>query len=652
MWLGSATLALTLFLKADPFVPAPDPRPAQRRPAGILTEGVPALPDALVRALRPYRGLPAAAFGGWLGGRREVVVRAGAEPSGQVFSLVTPKGLPTQLTRVRGRLLGVEPRPERDQLALLYDRGGDESVQIALFAIPTNRMIRLTPADSRNHSLRWSRDGRELAYASNARTGASDDLIIVRPTRPDEPAQRIEGFDGLSTIEDWGPDDRRLLVVNTDPQRGMRLLQVQTDDGAVETLLPSRVALGVDSPDRPRWMPDGRSIVLMLYDGGDFRRLASWDLEAQQLTILGPTPEADVEAFALSSDGRLIASTFHNEGYSRLRILDAETGRVLDTPDLPKGQISDLAFRPDSTELGFTLETPTEPAAVYSYVVSSRALERWTLGDPNGPDRRQPEPPQSFRYTSFDGRRIPAHIYRPDPHRFSGPRPVLIELHGGPQAQARPRYLGADAFVVSELGMAMIVPNVRGSTGYGRSYMSLDDRDRRQDAVKDVGALLDWVEDQPDLDADRVVLKGGSYGGYLVLAGLAAYGDRVRAGIDIAGIANFETFLENQPPVRRELLRFEFGDPERPEGRSFLRDLSPIRQAERIRSPLLVVHGMNDPRVPLDEARQIVEALRANDVPVWFVMARDEGHGFSKGANREYLRYVEALFLIERLRGD
>jgi dipeptidyl aminopeptidase/acylaminoacyl peptidase len=277
-------------------------------------------------------------------------------------------------------------------------------------------------------------------------------------------------------------------------------------------------------------------------------------------------------------------------------------------------------------------------------------LVRWTLGVPGGSTFTPPAPPDRFRFESFDGRQIPAFIYRPDPARFPGPRPVLIDLHGGPQAQARPSFLGPESYLMTELGLALIVPNVRGSSGYGLSYLRLDDGERREDAVRDVGALLDWIATQSDLDADRVAVRGGSYGGYLVLASLSRFGDRIAAGIDVAGISDFQSFMSDQPPLRLDLLRLEFGDERDPRVRSFFRDISPLRRADQISTPLLVVQGQNDPRVPVAEARQIVDAVRGNGVPVWYVLAQNEGHGFSRGENLEYLRAVEARFLIEHLR--
>jgi dipeptidyl aminopeptidase/acylaminoacyl peptidase len=275
---------------------------------------------------------------------------------------------------------------------------------------------------------------------------------------------------------------------------------------------------------------------------------------------------------------------------------------------------------------------------------------RWTRSLPGSTGVRIPDPPERFRYPSFDGREIPAFVYRPDPRRFPGPRPVLIDLHGGPQAQARPSFLGPDAYIVTELGMALIVPNVRGSSGYGISYLQLDDREHREDAVRDVGALLDWIARQPEYDPNRLVLRGGSYGGYLVLASLARFGDRITAGINLAGISDFETFMADQPPLRLDLLRLEFGDERDPNTQEFFQTISPLRRAEQITSPLLVVQGRNDPRVPVAEARQIVDAVRGNGVPVWYVLAENEGHGYSRAENLEFLRAVEATFLVEHLR--
>ncbi|RUL87720.1 S9 family peptidase [Tautonia sociabilis] len=620
-------------------------------PPAIETQGVPTIPRELERALASYRTVPGYGFGGWLGGRRELLIRAGAVPAGQVFSVVTPGAPPHQLTNIAGRVLGLQARPGRNQFALLYDEGGNEAVQIALVDTSSGRVSRLSDGRSRNGSPRWSPDGRLLAFASDARDAKDFDLYLIDPDGEAGAAPRLLArLQGLATVEDWSPDGSRIAVLEVDVTQGIRVLSVDVATGESRVLLPGPNWRGMHSPADPRFTPDGEAMILSLYDGGEFRRLARLDLDSRAVSILTAEAAADVESFALSDDGAMIAVTVHDDGYSSLRILDAETGRELGRPAIPEGQITDLTFRPGSTEVAFNLETPVEPSQVYSLIIPSGVLVRWTRGVPPGSGFEPPRPPDRFRFESFDGRSIPAFVYRPDPERFPGPRPVLIDLHGGPQAQARPSFLGPEAYLVTELGLALVVPNVRGSSGYGLSYLRLDDRDRREDAVRDVGALLDWVAEQPDLDADRVAVRGGSYGGYLVLAALSRFGDRIAAGIDIAGISDFGTFMSDQPALRLDLLRLEFGDERDPGTRLLFEEISPLRRADRIVSPLLVVQGRNDPRVPEAEARQIVDAVRGNGVPVWYVLARNEGHGFSRVENLEYLRAVEARFLIEHLR--
>ncbi|WP_152049769.1 S9 family peptidase [Tautonia marina] len=619
-------------------------------PPAISTEGVPPISKALERSLAPYRTVPGFGFGGWLGDRRELLIRAGAAPSGQVFSVVTPGAAPRQLSRLSARLLGVEPRPGRNQFVLLYDTEGNESVQLALSDTRTGLRGRLTDGHSHHADPRWSRDGQTLALTSDARNGRDFDVYLIRPDDPDPSPSLLAKAEGLVTVEDWSPDDRALLVVEVNAGQNVRVRTIDVETGASTVLVPGPGTSGVHSPASPRWSADGQSIFLTLYDGGEFRRLARLDLASNRLTILSNTIETDVESFAVADDGKTLAVTVHDDGYSSLRILDAESGRELSRPDLPGGQIDSLSFRPGSTEVAFNLETTREPSQVYSVIVPTGVVVRWTRSLPGSTGVRLPDPPERIRYPSFDGREIPAFVYHPDPRRFPGPRPVLIDLHGGPQAQARPSFLGPDAYIVTELGIALVVPNVRGSSGYGISYLQLDDRDHREDAVRDVGALLDWIARQPEYDPNRLIVRGGSYGGYLVLASLARFGDQITAGINLAGISDFETFMADQPALRLELLRLEFGDERDPNTQTFFRTISPLRRADQITSPLLVVQGRNDPRVPVAEARQIVDAVRRNGVPVWYVLAENEGHGYSRAENLEYLRAVEATFLVEHLR--
>ncbi|CAN5859930.1 S9 family peptidase [soil metagenome] len=620
-------------------------------PSGIETEGVPSIPRALVRTFDDYRVIPGYTFAGWFGGRREMLVAAGDERTAQVFSVVNPGAVPQQQTRGGDRVMGIYPRPGRNQFAFAYDRGGDESAQLALFDTPTRRSTRLTDGQGRHFGPVWSADGLRLAYVADNGQSSEQDLHVLDLSGSVAAPKRVVTLPGLTTITDWSPEGDRLAVINIDPRRGTRALIIEIENGQEEILFPSQEHPAVDNVAGLRFSRDGQALFFTLYNGSEFRRLGRFNPRAGELTVFTAKIAWDVEEFDLCDDGRTLAATINQDGVSRLRMFDTETGEERTVPALPEGLIFGLQFRPGARELGFNLSTAQEPPHAFSYLLTNRTMVRWTRGQPGGPRFGKAAEPERFRFRSFDGREIPAWIYRPEPGRFPDPRPVLVDFHGGPQAQARAGFLGPENYFINELGVVLIRPNVRGSSGYGRSFLTLDDGLRRVGVLRDIGALLDWIAEQDDLDASRVAVSGSSYGGFLVLAALVRYGDRIRAGINIAGISSFETFLnEQKDPLRLDLLRLEFGDERDPDTLAFLRSISPLEHAERIDTPLLVAQGANDPRVPVEQARQIVNAVHANGVPVWYVLASDEGHGYANRSNREYLYYVQIFFLFHYMK--
>jgi dipeptidyl aminopeptidase/acylaminoacyl peptidase len=276
-------------------------------------------------------------------------------------------------------------------------------------------------------------------------------------------------------------------------------------------------------------------------------------------------------------------------------------------------------------------------------------VTRWTESETGGLDASKFSEPEPVKFTSFDGRTISAFVYRPDATKFPGPRPVLINIHGGPEGQSRPDFLGRSNYYLNELGCTLVFPTVRGSSGYGKTFLTLDNGVKREDSVRDIGALLDWIGMQPGLDAKRVAVMGGSYGGYMVLACLTHFSDRLRCGIDVVGISNFVTFLKNTQDYRRDLRRVEYGDERDPAMAEFLAKISPLNSVAKIASPLLVVQGKNDPRVPVTEAEQMVKALRNRGSTCWYLMATDEGHGFGKKKNADFQFLAQILFLREYL---
>jgi dipeptidyl aminopeptidase/acylaminoacyl peptidase len=392
---------------------------------------------------------------------------------------------------------------------------------------------------------------------------------------------------------------------------------------------------------------DGRGLFLASDSEGEFRRAAYLDLASGRLQPFGPA-QWDVEELALSPDGRTLAIVSNEAGIGVLRLFEADTRRELARPRVPIGTLRGVQWHPDSAVLGFTLDSAQSPGDVYVLELASGNVSRWTESKVAGLDAATFRNAQAISWKSFDGRAITGFLVRP-PERFAGRRPVLIQIHGGPEAQARPGFIGRWNYYVNELGLALIEPNVRGSLGFGKTFVSLDNGMQREDSVRDIGALLDWIAAQPDLDPRRVVVAGGSYGGYMSLAVATHYPDRIAGTIDVVGIANFVTFLERTESYRRDLRRVEYGDERDPAMRAFLERISPVNNAAKIRKPLLVAHGRNDPRVPYTEAEQIVQTARRNGTPVWYLLAANEGHGFARKENADFYFYSTILFLQQTL---
>jgi dipeptidyl aminopeptidase/acylaminoacyl peptidase len=382
-------------------------------------------------------------------------------------------------------------------------------------------------------------------------------------------------------------------------------------------------------------------------EGSEFSRLARFDLASGEKTLITGDIEWDIESFDLSPDGRTLAITVNQDGMSRLIFRRTSGGRDLEAPELPTGVLAGGAFSPDSERFAFTLTRATSPADVYVWDLDSEGLTQWTDSEIGGLDKSKLTDATLIRYPSFDGRQIAAFMYKP---AGPGPHPVVIRHNGGPSAQFRPVFSAENQAWANELGIAVIGPNIRGSTGYGKTFTDLDNGMKREDALKDIGALLDWIATQPDLDAKRVAVYGASYGGYIAYGSLIEYGDRIAGAISNVGISDFNTFLLNTAEYRRDLRRVEYGDERVPEMRAFMERISSVRNASRITKPMFVIQGANDPRVPASQAEEMLAAVEKNGAEPWYMLGKDEGHGFAKKVNRDAAIEASALFL-ERILG-
>jgi dipeptidyl aminopeptidase/acylaminoacyl peptidase len=641
------TVAGLLLLLGSPLAAAEAAAEAEAIPVpdSIVTRNVPPIPHQQVAGLLPYENIRTASFQDWHPRERRMLVGTRFGETVQLHEVGFPLGARRQLTFYGEPVTGGGYRPGHPgQLVFGLNEAGAENYQLYLLDRAAGRARRFTDGTHRYESPVWSNDGKLLAYASNARNGRDFDVYVIDPEKP-ESERRVAQVAGAWSPEDWSPDDRRLLLSQYVSANESYLHRLDLATGELHRITPEP-GEGEETVfyGGGLWSADGRSIYTATDRGGEFRRLVRIGLDGETTVLTADIPW-DVAGFDLSDDGKLLAFFVNDDGIGKLHFLDTATGRRVASPEIPPGVASGPRFRPGSHEVGFHVSWARAPSDAYSYDPQTGRLERWTASEVGGLDPETFAVPELVRFPTFDQvagarRQIPAFVYRPDPRRFPGKRPVYVKIHGGPEGQARPGFLGSENYLMNELGVAMIVPNVRGSAGYGKSYLKLDNGRLREDSVKDIGALLDWLATQPDLDASRVMVSGGSYGGYMVLASLTHYSERLRCGYDSVGISNFVTFLENTQDYRRDLRRAEYGDERDPEMRKFLEGIAPSRNVERIKVPLLVAQGANDPRVPLSESDQIVAALESQAVPVWYVVAKNEGHGFRKKTNSDYLRAV------------
>jgi dipeptidyl aminopeptidase/acylaminoacyl peptidase len=616
-------------------------------PDTIVAEGVPEVPRDLAGKLAKYQNIRVAAFQDWLGDRREMLILTRFADVPQVHRVAMPLGARSQLTFVPERIGGAKARPGRAEFVFSVDEGGAENFQLSLFPIANGDAVRFTDGRSRNMSPIWSNSGKLVAWSSNARNGKDMDVYVGDPLDP-KSIRRLAEVSGSWAVADWSPDDKTIATIEyiSINESYVHLIDVAT--GKIEALTRRKEGEKV-SISHAKFAKDGRSLIWATDRGSEFRHLSRFDLDTKEESWLETAPPWDVEDFDLSNDGACLAVVVNEDGASHVSLFGLHDPKLHFGPKLPAGQVTGLAFRRGSHEIGFTFTTAKAPADVYSYDFDSGKIVRWTEGETGGLDTSTFVEPELIRYKSFDGREVPAFVYRPDPSKFPGPRPVLINIHGGPESQFRPGFLGRTNYLINEIGIAVLFPNVRGSAGYGKSYLTLDNGKLREDSVKDIGALLDWVARAPGLDAKRVGVVGGSYGGYMSLATMTHYGDRLKAGIDIVGISNFVSFLRNTQDYRRDLRRAEYGDERDPEMKEILETISPLSSASKIRNPILIVQGKNDPRVPVTESEQMVAAVRKSGGPVWYVLGKNEGHGFAKKRNQDYLQAVEVLFLRKYL---
>lgn len=633
IFLLTLILSSSLYAKVD-----------RREVGNLVIEGIPEIPEALKERMQQYLNTRSAGFAGWdAEGRGMYLITRFGETS-QAHYVEKPGGMRRQLTFFDEPVSGLSVRPLKDKPGFLFskDVGGSEKYQIFYYDMRDGSYEMLTDGKSRNGSTVWSNDGYKFAYMSNKRNGRDFDVYIAEMSNAKNPEMVYEGKGYWIPIE-WSPDNKKLILAN--------YISINESSLYIFDILSKKLTPLLDVEEKVSvgggiFAGDGKGIYYTTDYKSEFKKLHYYDIADGKSELLTPDMSWDIEGMILNDNGNTLAFTVNESGQHNLYMMDTKTRNYSQVKSIPTGLISGGEFGPDNKSLALTINSSKTPGDVFVYNTEYKNLTRWTESEVGGLNTENFVLPTLIEYPTFDKengkqRMIPAFYYKP---KGKGPFPVVLYFHGGPEGQFQPGFISTFQFWLNELGIAVIAPNVRGSSGYGKSYLKLDNGFLRENSVKDGGSLLDWVAKRPELDAGKVAVFGGSYGGYMVLAMMTHYNDRLAGGVDIVGISNFVTFLKNTGDYRRDLRRVEYGDERDEKMRKFLEKISPTNNADKITKPLFIAQGLNDPRVPASEAEQILEAIRNNDGDAWYFLAKDEGHGFRKKSNRDYFTYATALF--------
>lgn len=623
----------------------------------LVMQDIPEIPASIVTSLNRYQNVRSASFLDWTVDGSGIFVATRFGDVRQIHHVGHPGGARQQLTFFDEPIGGVQRQPGGSAMVFTMDAGGSEFSQI-FFLDPgsSDDAVMLTDGDSRNGAVVWDRVGEKIAYQSTRRNGASNDVWLMEVSNPETARMVLESPDGTYwSSSDFSNDNSKLLVLNYVGNADSRIHLLDIESGELRLLAGSAEEPSSNFP--VAFDSEGKGFWFITDVRGDYRQLAWQSLvEGSAPVIVTADIPWNIEGAEFSHDRTRGVFSANVDGMSKIYLLDLHSREYTPVSVIPTGLAGGMTFSPDDNSLGVTLNTSKSPSDSFVLGLGKGALEygelvRWTYSEVGGLDTENFIEPELIHYATFDSEeggpeQIPAWVYKPE---GEGPFPVIITIHGGPEGQARPSFSSTYQMWVDKLDAAVIRPNVRGSAGYGKHYMSLDNGFKREDSVKDIGALLDWIATRSDLDQERIIVHGGSYGGYMVLASAVHFSDRLKGAVDVVGISNFVTFLENTQDYRRDLRRAEYGDERVPAMREHLQNISPLNHVDQIKIPMLVVQGQNDPRVPVTEAIQVVDALRAQGQPVWYMNALNEGHGYRKKENSDVYQQAVVMFMQKYL---
>ena len=659
-----ASAAGLLLLAACGTTPPPAPVALLAPPPAVRVEGVPALSAASMEAIQRYSVVVGHSFVDWHPTKREMLVahRPVGASTAQLYRVVSPLAAPEKLTDGADPVTNAQYEPRHGRyIVFARSSGGDEAYQ--LFSLdPETRAATPFTASGQRHALAGWIESRSLAIVASvpldrtasagSRADISTTLSIADPLNPEQRRVLAELPGGGWLGAKVSPDETQLAITRYIAATHSQTWLIDLATGQRKQVLPAAGDSTRAAHFVTGWMPDGQGLYVTSDRASEFRELMQLDLGTGALARLTADISWDVSEGHTDPRNPLIAISANVDGRDELRLFDNRSSRPATLPLLPPGNLGRLRFHRSTGELAMAVNSTRGPSQVYTVnpAAPTAAPLAWTRPSvPAGLDLSNLPDQQIVRWKSFDGRTISGVLTLP-PARFAGRRPVLMLMHGGPEGQSRLGWQGRANYFVQELGIALLEPNVRGSSGYGKTFLDLDNGRLREDSVKDMASAIDWVATQPGLDVTKVVVQGGSYGGYMALAAATRLSDRIAGAVSVVGISNFVSFLENTESYRRDLRRVEYGDERDPAMRALLTSISPLNNAAMVKKPLLVVQGRNDPRVPWTESEQIVRKLQAQGTPVWYLLADNEGHGFSRRENADFYFATLVRFVQDAVR--
>lgn len=614
----------------------------------LIAENIAPIPKELSQKVKKYSEGRGATLASIHPLRDEIIIATRFGSTNQLHRVTQAMGARKQITFFDEPINGGTYEPTKgDYLIYSRDAGGNEFGQLYKLDLKTLESTLLTDGGrSQNGGVTWKKDGSGFYFSSTKRNGGDRDIYYMNPNDPASAKLVLEVKGGGWGIADISEDGKKLLINEYVSANESHIWMLDTQTAKLSEV-SNRAEKSIVQSDAS-FSKNPNEIWFTTDRDNEFQRLATMNLQSKKITYYTSSIPWNVEGYDLSEDKTKLIFMTNEGGLHRLYLMDTATKQFKMIPNLPIGLFGGMNFTKDGKSVFFSQSTSDSSSDVYKLDLKTNKIVRWTESELGEMQKENMSKPKFIEWKSFDGMKI-SGFYYPASSKFTGKRPVMINIHGGPEGQSMASFLGSNNYYTAEMGVALIYPNVRGSSGFGKTYIAKDNGFLREDSVKDIGALLDWIAQQPELDKDRIMIMGGSYGGYMTLATAFHFADRIRCSVDVVGISNFNTFLKNTEEYRRDLRRVEYGDERDPKMAEFLEKISPLNNTDKIKKPMFIIQGTNDPRVPVTEATQMRDKLKTQGNMVWYLEAKDEGHGFRKKANVDFQRLAVIRYMEEYL---